>query len=198
VTTRSSRGRRPGSPDTRSAILVAARGLFAERGFSGTSIRAIGAAAEVDPALVHHYFGIKDDLFIAALALPVDPRVALRPVIEGGPEDAGERLLQAFLSVWDNDENRLPLLGIVRGAFDPQGQRLVRDGVLQMVLGPVGIGLGIDRPEHRMPLVASQLIGLVMTRYVVRMEPVASMPADLVVATYAPTIQRYLTGELPA
>jgi len=177
---------------------VAARGLFAERGFSGTSIRAIGAAAEVDPALVHHYFGTKDDLFIAALALPVDPRVALRPVIEGGPEDAGERLLQAFLSVWDNDENRLPLLGIVRGAFDPQGQRLVRDGVLQMVLGPVGIGLGIDRPEHRMPLVASQLIGLVMTRYVVRMEPVASMPADLVVATYAPTIQRYLTGELPA
>jgi len=70
--------------------------------------------------------------------------------------------------------------------------------VLQMVLGPVGVGLGIDRPELRMPLVASQLIGLVMTRYVVRMEPVASMPADLVVATYAPTIQRYLTGELPA
>jgi len=198
VTSRTSRGRRPGSPDTRAAILAAARGLFAERGFSGTSIRAIGAAAGVDPALVHHYFGAKDDLFVAALALPVDPRTALLPVLEGGPDGAGERLLRAFLAVWEDETNRLPLLGIVRGAFDPQGQRLVRDGVLQMVLGPVGAGLGIDRPADRMPLVASQLIGLVMTRYVVRMEPVASMPAERIVATYAPTIQRYLTGELPA
>ena len=197
MTTRTSRGRRPGSPDTRAAILASARELFADLGFSGTTIRAVAAAAGVDPALVHHYFGAKDDLFVAALALPVDPRTALRPVLDGGPDGAGERLLRAFLSVWDDEANRLTLLGIVRGVFDPQGQRLVRDGVLQMVLGPVGAGLGIDRPELRMPLVASQLIGLVMTRYVVRMEPVASMGADLVVATYAPTIQRYLTGELP-
>ena len=194
---RTSRGRRPGSPDTRATILVAARELFAERGFGGTSIRAVGAAAGVDPALVHHYFGAKDDLFIEALALPVDPRTVLLPVLEGGLDDAGERLLTAFLGVWDNEVTRLPLLAIVRGVFDPQGQRLVRDGVLQMVLGPVGAGLGLDRPDERLPLVASQLIGLVMTRYVLRMEPVASMPVDRIVATYAPTIQRYLTGELP-
>lgn len=197
MTSSGTRGRRPGSPDTRAAILASARELFAERGFGGTTIRGVATGAGVDPALVHHYFGTKDDLFVAALALPVDPRTALLPVLDGGPDDAGERLLRAFLAVWEDERTRLPLLGLVRGVFDPQGQRLVRDGVLQMVLGPVGAGLGIDRPDRRMPLVASQLIGIVMTRYVLRLEPVASMPVPALVATYAPTLQRYLTGELP-
>ncbi|MFL6154748.1 MAG: TetR/AcrR family transcriptional regulator, partial [Marmoricola sp.] len=84
--TTAARGRRKGSPDTRAAILEAARGLFAENGFSGTSVRAVAGAAGVDPALVHHYFGTKDDLFVAALELPVDPRVVLAPVLEGGVE----------------------------------------------------------------------------------------------------------------
>lgn len=195
--TRTSRGRRPGSPDTRAAILEAARGLFAERGFAGTSVRAVAAAAEVDPALVHHYFGRKDDLFMAALQIPVDPRELLAPVIAQGPDGAGERFLRVFLSVWDDPAIRLRLLAFVRGVFDPGGQKLIRDGFLQVVIVPVGAALGIDRPEHRMPLVASQVFGLIIMRYVLEAEPIASMPADLVVATYAPTIQRYLTGELP-
>ena len=195
--TRTSRGRRPGSPDTRAAILEAARGLFAERGFAGTSVRAVAAAAEVDPALVHHYFGRKDDLFMAALQIPVDPRELLAPVIAQGPDGAGERFLRVFLSVWDDPAIRLRLLAFVRGVFDPGGQKLIRDGFLQVVIVPVGAALGIDRPEHRMPLVASQVFGLIIMRYVLEAEPIASMPADLVVATYAPTIQRYLTGDLP-
>ena len=192
------RGRRPGSPDTREAILVAARGLFAERGFGSTSVRAIAAEAGVDPALVHHYFGSKDDLFVAALELPVDPRALLAPVVAQGPDGAGERMLRIFLSVWDNPEARVSLLAVVRRVFEPSGQTLIRDGFLKVIIGPIGLALGIDEPERRMPLVASQVFGLIMVRYVLEIEPVASMPADLVVATYAPTIQRYLTGDLPA
>ncbi|MCB0893882.1 MAG: TetR/AcrR family transcriptional regulator [Nocardioides sp.] len=191
------RGRRPGAPDTRAAILAAARSLFAAHGFAGTSMRAVAAEAGVDAALVHHYFGSKDDLFIAALELPVDPRVVVRPVIEGGVDDAGEQLMRLFVSVWDDEHTRTPLLALVRGILDPGGAQLVQDGFLRMVLGPVGAGLGIDEPERRLPLVASQLVGLVVLRYVVGVEPLASMPAEDLVAVYAPTLQRYLTGPLP-
>lgn len=191
------RGRRPGSPDTRAAILAAARERFAAGGFAGTSIRAVAADAGVDPALVHHYFGRKDDLFLAALELPVDPRELLAPVAAAGPDGAAERFLRVFLSVWDDPEVRPRLLAFIRTAFEPSGQRLFREGFLGVVILPIGTALGIDRPEHRMPLLASQVFGLIMLRYVIEVEPLASMPADLVVATYAPTLQRYLTGELP-
>jgi AcrR family transcriptional regulator len=197
VSTRARRGRRPGAPDTRAAILEAARGQFAAAGFSGTTIRAVAAEAGVDAALVHHYFGTKDDLFVAALELPVDPRVVLAPAIEQGPDGAGERMLRVFLSVWDDPTHRLPLLGLVRRLLEPSGRQLVRDGFLDVVIGPIGAALGIDEPERRMPLVASQVFGLIIVRYLLEVEPLASMPADQVVAIYAPTIQRYLTGPLP-
>ena len=191
------RGRRPGGPDTRAAILDAARSSFAASGFGGTTIRAVASSAGVDPALVHHYFGSKDDLFLAALEIPVDPRKAMAPVATGGIDGAGERLMVVFLSVWDNETTRLPLLAIVRRAFEPSGQQLIKDGFMRMVLGPIGAGLGVDEPDRRMTLVASQMVGLVMLRYVLAVEPLASMPADQVVATYAPTLQRYLDGPLP-
>jgi AcrR family transcriptional regulator len=197
VSTPARRGRCPGAPDTRAAILEAARGQFAAAGFSGTTIRAVAAEAGVDAALVHHYFGTKDDLFVAALELPVDPRVVLAPAIEHGPDGAGERMLRVFLSVWDDPTHRLPLLGLVRGLLEPSGQKLVRDGFLDVVVGPIGAALGIDEPERRMPLVASQVFGLIIVRYLLEVEPLASMPPDQVVAIYAPTIQRYLTGPLP-
>jgi AcrR family transcriptional regulator len=191
------RGRRPGSPDTRAVILDAARALFASGGLSGTSVRAVAAKAGVDPALVHHYFGSKDDLFMAALAPPVDPRELLGPVLALGPDGAADRLLRALFSVWDDPELRLPMLGLAHSLLDPSGKELMRDGFLKVVIGPVGVELGIDRPEVRMPLVASQILGLIMMRYVLEVEPVASMPAEQLVAIFGPTIQRYLTGDLP-
>ena len=194
---RAGRGRRPGAPDTRAEILRSARSLFATRGFRSTSVRAIAADAGVDPALVHHYFGTKDDLFVAALQLPVDPRVVLAPVFAAGVEGAGEGLLRAFLSVWEDEHARLPLLGLVRGVVDPEGRTLLREGLFGVILGPIGEALALDEPERRVALVASQLVGLVMLRYVLEAEPLASMDAEVLVATYAPTLQRYLDGELP-
>lgn len=193
----SPRGRRPGSPDTRAAILAAAREAFAASGFSGTSVRAVATAAGVDSALVHHYFGTKEDLFVAVLQPPLDPREVLAPIAAGGLEGAGERLVRLFLSVWDDEQTRLPLLALVRGVVEPGGERLVRDGFMRVVLGPVAAGLGIDEPERRIGLVASQLMGIVMARYVVGIEPLASAPADELVASYAPVLQNYLAGPLP-
>ena len=195
--TTQARGRRPGAPDTRAEILASARSLFAARGFASTSVRSIAADAGVDPSLVHHYFGTKDDLFVAALQIPVDPRELLAQVIEQGEDGAAERMLTIFLGVWDDPENRLPLVGLFRSLLEPAGERLLREGFLPVVLIPVGQRLGVDRPELRMPLVASQILGLILLRYVVAVEPIATMSAEDVVATYAPVIQGYLFGPLP-
>lgn len=197
MTTAPRRGRRPGASGTQEAILAAAREAFASSGYSGTTIRAVATAAGVDPALVHHYFGTKSDLFVAALELPVDPRVALLPALEAGPDGAGERMLRVFLSVWDDPVARLPLLALVRGVMDPSRQKLLRDGFLKVVVGPVLTTLGVDQPERRMPLIVSQILGLILLRYVLEVEPLASMPPDEVVEIFAPTLQRYLTGPLP-
>lgn len=191
------RGRRPGSPDTRAAILAAARERFAAAGFGGTSIRAVAADAGVDAALVHHYFGSKDDLFVAALALPVDPRALLADAVRGPADQAAEQFLRTFLSVWDDPDLQPGLLATARRILEPGGEKLIREGFLPVILLPIGERLGIDRPHLRMPLVASQVIGLILARFVVRIEPIASLDTDTLVAIYGPTIQRYLTGDLP-
>jgi AcrR family transcriptional regulator len=178
-------------------VLAAARQSFAEKGFRGTTIRAVATEAGVDPSLVHHYFGTKDALFLAAMQLPVDPREVLGPLVDGPVEAVAERFLGAFLGVWDDPAIQPALLTAVRSALEPGGDRLFSQGFVPVVIQPIGVRLGLDRPEHRMPLVASQVLGLILMRYVLRVEPLASMSAPALIATYAPTIQRYLTGELP-
>src|SRR5262249_40406639 len=116
----------------------------------------------------------------------------------GGADGAGERLLRAFLSLWDDPEVSPALVGIVRSALQPGGERLLTQGFVPVVLLPAGEALGPDRPELPMPLVISQVAGLILTRYVIGLEPIASMPAESVVAVYAPVLQRFLTGDLPA
>ena len=178
-------------------MLAAARSSFAERGFRGTTIRAVAAEAGVDPALVHHYFGTKDDLFVAALELPVDPRGVIGPALAGGLDGAAERLLTAFLSVWDDPDMRASLLVVVRGMLEPEGHRMLREGFLPAVIVPAAAVLGLDDPERRMALVASQVMGLILARYLLEIEPLASMPSADVVAAIAPTIQRYFEAPLP-
>ena len=117
--------------------------------------------------------------------------------VAGPAEEAGEKLIRAFLSVWDDPGLQPALLALVRRVLEPGGDRLIRDGFVPVVLIPIGEQLGIDRPGLRMPIVASQMIGLILARYVVRVEPITSLDAESLAAIYAPTIQRYLTGELP-
>jgi AcrR family transcriptional regulator len=197
ATPRTSRGRRPGAPDTRAEVLAAARASFAEKGFRGTTIRAVAASAGVDPALVHHYFGSKDDLFVAALEIPVDPREVLAPVVAAGPDGAGERLLRVLLGVWDDPAIQPGLVAMVRSLIADDSGGLVRDAFIPVVIGPVLAGLVADRPEVRIPMVAGQVVGLIVTRYLLALPPMAEMSADDVVARVGPVLQHYLTGDLP-
>ncbi|MDQ3274521.1 MAG: TetR family transcriptional regulator [Actinomycetota bacterium] len=198
MTRAGARGRRPGGPDTRGDILRAARTSFAGKGFDRTTIRGVAGEAGVDPALVHHYFGSKDDLFLAALEIPIDPRLLIPQVFGPGLDGVGERLVRTFLGVWDQPSNRLGLVALVRTAFvADEAAELLRDGMARMVLGAVVPLLEGERTEVRAQLVTSQLMGLIVGRYVMRIQPLASLPAEELVAWVAPTLQRYLTGELP-
>lgn len=191
-------GRRPGNPDTREAILEAARQAFAERGFDKASIRAIAAAAGVDPALVHHYFGTKDQLFLTVMNSPVDPRELLPEVVAGGPEQVGERLVRLFLTVWDSPAGTAGVALLRSGMTNDWGARILREFLTSQILRRVMKLLHIDPAEAplRSSLVASQMAGLAVMRYVIRLEPLASAPPETVVAAIAPTIQRYVTGDL--
>jgi AcrR family transcriptional regulator len=192
-------GRRPGNPDTRQAILEAARETFAQRGFDKASIRAIATSAGVDPALVHHYFGTKDKLFLASMNAPADPAELIPKALAGGPDGVGERLVAVFLGVWDSPAGAAGV-ALLRSAVNSEwAARLMREFVVTQVLRKAVSELPVDPAQAplRSSLVASQLAGLALVRYVVKIEPLASAPAEVVVAAVGPTVQRYLTGDLP-
>ena len=190
-------GRRPGKSVTREAILEAARGVFARAGYDRATIRDIAAAAGVDPALVHHYFGNKEGLFVAAMALPFDPEMILAAITDGEVERTGERVAAQLLLLWDNTETRNPLLALVRSAVsNEQAARMLREYLAATLFTRVAKELGMPDAPLRASLVASQIIGLAIGRYVVRVEPLASAPRETLVPALAGTIQRYLTGDL--
>ncbi|WP_442932298.1 TetR/AcrR family transcriptional regulator [Micromonospora sp. NBC_01699] len=191
-------GRRPGNPDTREAILGAARDAFAERGFDGASIRTIAAGAGVDPALVHHYFGTKNELFMAVLKVPFNPAELLPQIVAGGADGIGERLVGTFLRIWDSPAGAAGVALLRSVISNEWTARLMRDFVVTQILRRVVAGLDLPPAETplRTSLVASQLVGLAVARYLLRIEPLADVPAEVAVAAIAPTVQRYLTGEL--
>ncbi|GAA4218905.1 TetR/AcrR family transcriptional regulator [Actinocatenispora rupis] len=191
-------GRRPGNPGTREAILTAARDAFSRQGYAGASVRRIAAAAGVDPALVHHYFGTKDELFTAALELPFTPAKVLPQVIAGDPDGIGERLLRTFLGIWDGPGGQQGLAALRTMLARDAEVGLFREFLISQVLRRAVEEYGLPDAAVRVPLAASQLIGVVLVRYVLRLEPLAGASVDWIVATVGPTIQRYLTGELPA
>lgn len=191
-------GRRPGNPDTRQAILAAARSAFAERGFDAASIRVIATAAGVDPALVHHYFGSKEELFRATVEIPLDPAELLPEVLAGGVDAVGERLVRTFLRVWDSPAGKAAV-ALLRSAVNNEWTaRLLREFLVTQVLRRVLDQLDVPPAELalRGSLVATQVSGLAMMRYVIRLEPVASADPETLVAAIGPTVQRYLTGDL--
>ncbi|WP_030489003.1 TetR family transcriptional regulator [Micromonospora chokoriensis] len=193
-------GRRPGKPGTREAILDAARSAFAERGFDAASIRAIAGTAEVDPALVHHYFGSKDQLFLAAMNFPVDPGQLVPKVLAGDRDAVGERMVRTFLGIWDSPAGSAGVALLRSAVSNEWTARLLREFITTQVLRRVLENLDVDPAELplRGSLVATQMIGLALMRHVVRLEPVASADLETLVATVGPTIQRYLTGPLPS
>jgi len=193
-------GRRRGSPDTRESILEAARRLFADKGFDATTVRAIASEAGVDPAMIHHYFGTKEELFRESLSIPFDPTTEIPKIVAEGLEHAGENLIRMFVRVWDS-----PLGGagaaLIRSAMSNEWTtRLLREFITTQIMRKVVIELKIDPAEAplRASLVASQLAGLAVMRYIIKLEPLASLPVDDLIKAVGPNVQRYITGSLDA
>ncbi|MGH3357862.1 MAG: TetR family transcriptional regulator [Nocardioidaceae bacterium] len=187
-------GRRSGTPDTRGEILVAARAEFASKGFDQTSMRGVARAAGVDPALIHHYFDGKDGLFVAAMDLPLSPRELLTEALDVPREQVGETLIRTLLGVWDDDAYRPALLAVLRsltGGGDVGV--LVRRGFLEGMILPV-LQQQIEGTvsDRAVGLMATQIVGLIVARYLVGVEPIASMTRDELAELVGPTIQRYL------
>jgi AcrR family transcriptional regulator len=189
------RGRRAGGGDTRGAILDAARTLFARNGYTATTLRAVARDAGVDPALTLHHFGSKDALFRSAMRFPVDP-AAIASAIEGGDRgQVGERLCRYFLRLWEDEATRGSLLTILRSALTHDAAaEMMRGFISEALVGRVAAVLELPDPELRASLVGSQLAGLAMARYLLRIEPLASADTATVTSWVAPTLQRYLTG----
>ncbi|MEE6179171.1 TetR/AcrR family transcriptional regulator [Mycobacterium sp. 050134] len=194
--------RRPGRPagvsDTRERILASARELFASKGIRNTSVRAVAAAAGVDSALVHHYFGTKEKLFAAAVHIPIDPMDVIGPLRAVPTEELGYRLPSMLLPLWDSEVGT-GFIAVLRSILAGSEVNLFRTFIQDIIA--VEVGSRVDDPPGsgvtRIQFVASQLVGIVMARYILQLEPFASLPPDQIARTIAPNLQRYLTGDLP-
>jgi AcrR family transcriptional regulator len=184
-------GRRPGLTDTRGEIIAAARKIFADKGFDKATIRGIAREAGVDPALVHHYFATKEGVFVAALRLPADPSTVIPLILQGPRSEIGERLARFVLTMTASAEAREPVLALVRSATtNEQVVVMVREFLTRAIMDRVGQGLGVS--PLRMEVAFAQMFGVVVLRYVLRLEPLASVDIEELVELLAPTIQRYL------
>jgi AcrR family transcriptional regulator len=199
-------GRPVGDSGTRAAIGEAARAQFADFGYHGATIRGIAAAAEVDPALVHHYYGTKEALFAAAMRLPVVPSEVLTAALsEGTPGQPGfgAHLVRTALTLWESDEVKETFLGLLRSAVtSEQAAVMLREFMSDSILGTVARVAGLGRPpsqaeaEYRAAMVATQMLGLALTRLLLGLPAVAGASVDELAATVGPSVERYLYGEI--
>jgi AcrR family transcriptional regulator len=191
------RGRRPGPSGTREAITQAARRQFSELGYDRASIRSVAAEAGVDPALVVHYFGSKQRLFLAAIELPFEVGDLVERLETGPREQVGERVARFALEVLGNPDARARWTGMIRAAAsDHDAAGLLREVLTQRIFEPLAKALGSEDAQLRANLASSQMVGLVMARYIIAIEPLASADAETVASAIAPTLQRYLVGPL--
>ena len=190
-------GRRPGASGTREAILAAAGRQFAEHGYDRASLRAIAAEAGVDQKLIAYFFGSKQQLFVAAVGLPLNPAEELPAILAGDPEKLGDRVAALLTRVLEQPELHQRLTGVIRAAAsEPAVARMLREFLTRELFTRVAKMLGGDDAAFRLNLVGSQIVGLMMARYVVAVEPLASLPPEQVANAIAATLERYLVGPL--
>jgi len=189
-------GRRPGPSSTRAEITAAAARRFAAAGYDATSLRQVAADASVDPALVRRFFGDKEQLFTEVASALIDPERAVAAVAGGPPEAAGERLLRYFLSLLGDVSRPGPLLGVIRSAVTSEhAAGLLRRLLAEQVLREIAVSFPSGRPEFGAALAASQLVGLAVARYAVRLPPLTAADTEELVSAIAPVLQYYLTGQ---
>jgi AcrR family transcriptional regulator len=188
------RGRRPGGADTRAVILEAARKSFAAKGYDKASMRGIAREAGVDPALVHHYFeGGKAALFVETLDVPVNPAELIDRVMAGGVDRLGWRIVETFLTVWEPPERRDVLVALVRSSMtSDEAARMLREFLGREVFGKVAASTGAPDPQLRGALAASQVLGLIVGRYVIRLPALVDATREELVERLGPVLQQHL------
>ncbi|MCV7145484.1 TetR family transcriptional regulator [Mycobacterium riyadhense] len=191
----------PGPRDERGVlaarILAAAREEFAEHGWAGTAIRAVARAADVDPALIYHYFGSKEGLLDAATAPPQQFLDSVVKTWATPKADLGRQLIRNVLDIWTDEEVGPALRAVVlTAAHETKTREKLRLLVERSLIGESTLGDDEDERLRRSGLISSQLIGFALLRYVWKIEPIASMPDDAVVAAMAPNLQRYVDGDI--
>jgi|tagenome__1003787_1003787.scaffolds.fasta_scaffold20901215_3 AcrR family transcriptional regulator len=191
-------GRRPGTSTTREEIVIAAAKAFSTVGYDATSVRGVAADAGVDPALVRRFFGGKEQLFSAVVTAVFQPERAVAMLLDGPRSQLGERLVTFVMALLGDVRRPGPLLGLMRSAAtNDHAAEQIREFMANEMLGVVTQKLGVDRPELRAALAASQLVGLAIIRYAVRVDALVDASTEDVAGWVAPTLQRYLTGRGP-
>ncbi len=186
-------GRRPGTPETREDILVAARRAFAERGYEATSLRSIANQVHVDPALLVHYFGSKDGLFLAALEVAVGPSDLFSGLNDLSVRDAAELVVRRYLSLLDEEQTRDVVLSLVRSAVSSErAATMLREFLVEKMLASLGAVIDQGDGQLRASLVVAQLIGIAILRHVVKLDVLARASNDDLVLLAAPVIEGYL------
>ncbi len=177
-------------------IVTTARRLFADSGYDKTSVRDIATAAGVDPALIRHYFGSKAELFRSTVGWPFEP-VELGARITGGDRrHIGARLTRVFFEAWEQPGSRAPLLAILRGAAThEESTTLVRQFIQDQLYPQLAKPLRGSDTELRIDLAMAQLLGIAYLRHVLQVEPIASAPADELIARVTPIITAHLNPE---
>ncbi|BBA98017.1 putative TetR family transcriptional regulator [Actinacidiphila reveromycinica] len=189
------RGRRPGAADTRGAVLAAARRLFLEHGYEAVTLRAIAADAGVDAALISYYFGSKRGLFGASMALVANPAEVLVRVLDGDPATLSLRALRAMLAIWDAEETGPALVAMVRNVMTEESFAvLVKEMLEREVVEKLADRVGGPQAHARAMAFCSQIAGIIMTRYLLALEPIASMPVEDVVRHCGPSLRLALHG----
>lgn len=202
------KGRPRGESGASEAILKAARAQFAERGYLGATIRAIAGGAGVDPALVLHYYGSKEELFAAAMQLPMVPSQVISQTLAPSPDGRlepgfGEHIVRAALTVWESTQIRGTFLGLLRSALENERAaamltEFISDSILTTLARAAG--LAGQRPaqeaEYRVAMAASQMLGLALTRIVFGLPPMLQASVDEIAASIGPSVERYLSGDI--
>jgi AcrR family transcriptional regulator len=190
---RPARGARPSGARTREEILAAATAQFTANGYERTSMRAVARAANVDPALVRHYFDSKVALFVEALRPRVELPQQAEQLASGDPELVGERVIRFFLATWAHPEAGPRIITLLKASLEhPQVARYVRVLIVEGVIEKVAAAVGSSDPPASATAAASQVMGLAMLRHVARWEPIASMTDDELVSRFAPVVTRHL------
>lgn len=189
------RGRRSGGEDTRAALLDAARSVFAEQGYQGATVRGIAARAGVDPAMVNHWFGGKQGLFAATIELPFEPEELVDHLVGGDVTTLAERVIRTFVTLWDTHEGRFATL-ILSVASQEMAAKMMAEFFAGTLFGRIAATVGTDQSDMRAALCGTQVAGLGLVRYVLKLEPVASADVETLVRMVAPTLHRYLTDDL--